>query len=124
MDINSWLEEIGMGEHYEKFERNKIDENALKLMTETDLKDIGIDALGDRKKMITEIFALSNRQGGASIFGGEYGGLMKKAIIGGIFGGIMGLAVSIWLGGGGSSFILTLMIGATLGAIIGSRIKK
>ena len=55
MDIKSWLEEIGMGEYWGKFEANKIDEATLKAMTEDDLKDIGIDALGDRKKLKSNI---------------------------------------------------------------------
>ena len=124
MDIKAWLEEIGMSEHYEKFESNNIDENSLKKMTENDLKDIGIDAVGDRKKMIEDIFALSNRQSGSSIFGGEYGGLMKKAIIGGIIGGIMGIAAGVYFSLYGSQMTIALLIGTTLGAIIGSRIKK
>ena len=55
MDLKAWLEEIGMGEYWEKFEQNKIDEETLKEMTEDDLKDIGIDALGHRKKIFAEI---------------------------------------------------------------------
>ena len=55
MDIKEWLEEIGMVEHWEKFEANKIDEEILKEMTEDDLKDIGIDALGDRKTLMSAI---------------------------------------------------------------------
>ncbi len=55
MDIKTWLREIGMGEYWEKFEANKIDENTLKEMTEDDLKDIGIEALGDRKKIVSAV---------------------------------------------------------------------
>ena len=51
MDIKTWLEEIGMGEYWEKFELNKIDEKILEEMTEDDLQSIGVDALGDRKKL-------------------------------------------------------------------------
>jgi len=53
--IKDWLEEIGMGEHWEKFESNKIDEDILQSMTDNDLKDIGVDALGDRKKICAAI---------------------------------------------------------------------
>jgi hypothetical protein len=58
MDIKAWLETSGMGEHWEKFESNKIDESILKEMTEDDLKDIGIDALGDRRKIAVSIKSL------------------------------------------------------------------
>ena len=81
MDIKAWLKENGMGEHWEKFESNKIDEDTLKSMTEDDLKDIGIDALGDRKKLIEEIKRLCGVRGGAK----------TGAIIGGVFGFVVGL---------------------------------
>jgi hypothetical protein len=63
MDIEKWLQEIGMSEHWERFNANKIDEETLKSMTEDDLKDIGIEALGDRKKIhnaVIELAKLSN----------------------------------------------------------------
>ena len=86
MDIKAWLEEIGMGEHWEKFESNKIDEDTLKSMTENDLKDIGIEALGDRKTLIAGISKVS--------------GAGKGALIGGVVGFLIGYAGCSMVGGG------------------------
>lgn len=55
MDIESWLREIGMSEHWGKFQENKIDEAILKSLKEDDLRNMGIEALGDRKRIQTAI---------------------------------------------------------------------
>ena len=98
MDIKAWLEENGMGEHWEKFESNKIDEDTLKSMTENDLKDIGIDALGDRKTLIAGI---SKLRGGSS--SGDGGGTGKGALISGVVGFLIGYVGCATIGGGGFS---------------------
>lgn len=121
MDIKAWLEENGMGEHWEKFESNKIDEDTLKSMTENDLKDIGIDALGDRKKIREAINVLSG--------GSSSGGAGKGALIGGLIGFTIGFGAYSLAGqaGGHVTTAQSLIIGiflALFGAILGAIIKK
>jgi hypothetical protein len=122
MDIKTWLEEIGMGEHWEKFESNKIDEDTLKSMTENDLKDIGVDALGDRKTLIAGISKLN----GESSSGNGGGGSISGALIGGVAGWLIGWAFFYY--GVSRQFsdltVLGIVIAIVLGAIVGAKIKK
>ena len=65
MDIGSWLEELGLGEYREAFERNAIDREELLDLTDEQLKnDIGISPLGHRTKLRRAIAAL---RGGAEV---------------------------------------------------------
>lgn len=122
MDIKAWLEENGMSEHWEKFESNKIDEDTLKSMTENDLKDIGIDALGDRKTLIAGI----NRLSGASSSDSEGSDVMTGVIIGGVIGAIIGFGGCMIADNRGNTSLATIggLLGATLGAVLGAIIKK
>ena len=60
-DIAEWLEELGLGEYVEAFAENRIDADVLPTLTNDDLKDIGVVAVGDRRKMLNAITALSER---------------------------------------------------------------
>ena len=55
MDIQKWLLQIELSQYLENFKNNDIDENTLLKLTENDLKEIGINSLGHRKKLIQEI---------------------------------------------------------------------
>lgn len=48
-DIEAWLSELGLERLLPVFVENEIDGEALRLLTEKDLKELGI-ALGPRKK--------------------------------------------------------------------------
>ena len=52
--IAEWLDELGLSEHTERFVENKIDVAALSLLTDEDLKEIGIP-LGHRRKILAAI---------------------------------------------------------------------
>jgi len=121
MDIKTWLEEIGMGEHWEKFESNKIDEDTLKSMTENDLKDIGVDALGDRKTLIAGISKLNGESSS-----GDGGGAGKGALLGGLIGGVVGIGGCAAIVGeyDQTVFGVGLVVGLPVGAILGAIIKK
>ena len=121
MDIKTWLEEIGMGEHWEKFEINKIDEDTLKSMTENDLKDIGVDALGDRKTLIAGISKLNGESSS-----GDGGGAGKGALLGGLIGGVVGIGGCAAIVGeyDQTVFGVGLVVGLPVGAILGAIIKK
>jgi class 3 adenylate cyclase/predicted ATPase len=52
--IAKWLDELGLSEHTERFVENKIDVAVLPLLTDEDLKEIGVP-LGHRRKILAAI---------------------------------------------------------------------
>jgi class 3 adenylate cyclase len=52
--IAEWLDELGLSEHTERFVENRIDVAVLALLTDEDLKEIGIP-LGHRRKILAAI---------------------------------------------------------------------
>jgi len=58
VDVAVWLRGLGL-EHYEPaFRDNRIDAEVLPKLTVDDLKDIGVAAVGDRRKLLDAIAAL------------------------------------------------------------------
>ena len=53
-DIRQWLEELGLGKYADAFEENEIDVEALRHVTDDDLKEIGV-GLGSRRKILAAI---------------------------------------------------------------------
>ena len=51
MDVGEWLRGLGLDEYEGKFRDNKIDAEVLPHLTADDLKDIGVSAVGDRRKL-------------------------------------------------------------------------
>jgi class 3 adenylate cyclase len=58
-DIRSWLAELGLGKYAEAFFSNAIDLDVVRELTEADLKDLGVDAMGDRKRLLRAIATLA-----------------------------------------------------------------
>jgi class 3 adenylate cyclase len=58
MDVGGWLRGLGLGQYAEKFRDNKINADLLPRLTNDDLKDIGVSALGDRLQLLDAIAAL------------------------------------------------------------------
>jgi class 3 adenylate cyclase/tetratricopeptide (TPR) repeat protein len=58
MDVGGWLRGLGLGQYEEKFRDNKINAGLLPRLTNDDLKDIGVTALGDRLQLLDSIAAL------------------------------------------------------------------
>jgi class 3 adenylate cyclase len=58
MEIGGWLRSIGLGEYEAVFRENKIDETVLPKLTADDLKELGVRALGDRRKLRDAIAGL------------------------------------------------------------------
>jgi SAM domain (Sterile alpha motif) len=58
-DIQSWLAEQGFAKYAEAFANNAIGLDVLPELTDADLKDIGITALGDRKRLLKAIASLT-----------------------------------------------------------------
>jgi hypothetical protein len=59
-DIEQWLKQLGLGEYRQAFTENRIDAYILPTLTNDDLKDIGVVAVGDRRKMLNAVAALSS----------------------------------------------------------------
>ena len=55
MDVGVWLRGLGLGQYAEKFRDNKIDAELLPHLTADDLKDIGVSAVGDRRRLLDAI---------------------------------------------------------------------
>ncbi|KAJ0248688.1 SAM domain-containing protein [Hirschfeldia incana] len=49
--VKIWLQELGLGRYWPMFEMHEVDEEVLPLLTVEDLKDMGINAVGSRRKM-------------------------------------------------------------------------
>ena len=58
MDIVVWLRSLGLGQYEAAFRENEIDETVLPGLTAEDLKELGVTALGHRRKLLDAIAAL------------------------------------------------------------------
>ena len=59
MDVGSWLRSLGLGQYEANFRDNKIDTDLLPRLTIDGLKDIGVSAVGDRRRLLDAIAALA-----------------------------------------------------------------
>jgi class 3 adenylate cyclase len=64
MDIVVWLRSLGLGRYEAAFRENEIDETVLPGLTAEDLKELGVAALGHRRKLLDAIAALRTDAGG------------------------------------------------------------
>ena len=53
--VRTWLIELGLSRYAPVFEIHEVDEEVLPMLTLEDLKDMGINAVGSRRKMYTAI---------------------------------------------------------------------
>ena len=67
MDVGGWLRGLGLGQYEEKFRDNKIDADVLPRLTVDDLKDIGVSAVGDRRRLLDAIATLAGAKPPADI---------------------------------------------------------
>ena len=61
-DVVEWLEGLGLGDYAYAFVENKIDAAVLASLTNDDLIDMGVAAVGDRRKILDAIAALAKRR--------------------------------------------------------------
>ena len=59
MDVGGWLRSLGLDQYEATFRENKIDADLLPRLTADDLKDIGVSAVGDRRRMLDAIATLA-----------------------------------------------------------------
>ena len=63
MDVATWLNGLGLDRYKQAFEDNAIDFALLSKLTADDLRDIGITAVGHRRKLLEAIAALQDSSG-------------------------------------------------------------
>jgi hypothetical protein len=63
VDIADWLQGLGLGQYAPAFAENAIHWEVLPKLTAEDLKEIGVAAVGDRRRLLDAIASLG---GGAS----------------------------------------------------------
>jgi class 3 adenylate cyclase len=63
MDVVVWLRSLGLGKYEAVFRENEIDETVLPNLTAEDLKELGVTALGHRRKLLDAIAALRTDAG-------------------------------------------------------------
>ena len=59
-----WLRSLGLGKYEAAFRENEIDETVLPGLTAEDLKELGVAALGHRRKLLDAIAALRTEASG------------------------------------------------------------
>src|SRR5215469_2732945 len=59
MDIEAWLQGLGLERYAPAFRDNEIDWEVLPKVTSEDLKEMGVVAIGHRRKLLAAIAALS-----------------------------------------------------------------
>jgi hypothetical protein len=59
MDVAAWLRGLGLERYEANFRDNEIDRAVLPKLTADDLKDIGVTAVGHRRKLLEAIARLS-----------------------------------------------------------------
>ena len=67
MDVGGWLRSLGLGQYEANFRDNKIDADVLPQLTADDLKDLGVSPVGDRRRLLAAIAALSVETPSASV---------------------------------------------------------
>ena len=58
MDVAAWLTGLGLGQYANTFQDNAVDREVLVTLTDADLRELGMSALGHRKKLLIAIEAL------------------------------------------------------------------
>jgi class 3 adenylate cyclase len=59
MDVGEWLRGIGLGQYEAAFRENEIDDEVLPKLTAEDLRDLGVAAIGHRRKLLAAIAGLA-----------------------------------------------------------------
>src|SRR3712207_3413509 len=58
VDITAWLRGLGLEQYAEAFHENAVDADVLPKLTAEDLKDLGVTAIGHRRKLLDAIAKL------------------------------------------------------------------
>jgi class 3 adenylate cyclase/tetratricopeptide (TPR) repeat protein len=66
MDVAAWLQGLGLERYEQLFRDHEIDWEVLQKLTSEDLKEIGVSAIGHRRKLLDAIAALDSKMPGAA----------------------------------------------------------
>ena len=69
MDVGAWLRSIGLGQYEAAFHQNQVDYDLLPKLTSEDLKDLGVVAVGHRRKILDAIASLAALEPALACFG-------------------------------------------------------
>src|SRR5260370_9212075 len=58
MDVAEWLRGLGLDQYIPAFRANDIDEKVLRRLTGEDLRELGINSIGHRRRLLDAIAAL------------------------------------------------------------------
>jgi hypothetical protein len=58
MDVAAWLRDLGLGEYEATFHENAVDGEVLPELTADDLREMGVAAVGHRRKLLAAIATL------------------------------------------------------------------
>ena len=59
VDVAQWLADLGLSQYSDAFEEHAIDGDILEKLNDDDLKELGVKALGHRKRLLEAIAAFS-----------------------------------------------------------------
>src|SRR4051794_30121468 len=71
VEVAAWLAGLGLGQYTRAFAENGVDAEVLPRLTSEDLKEMGVVAVGHRRKLVNAVAALHDR--GASANGAARG---------------------------------------------------
>src|SRR4051794_31059936 len=60
MEIAAWLQSLGLERYEPAFRANDVDMEVLLRLTAEDLRDLGVDSVGHRRKLLSSIAAFSH----------------------------------------------------------------
>ena len=74
MDVVDWLRALDLGQYEEAFRENLVSMDLLPSLTADDLKELGVNTVGDRRRLLNAITALraSTEQGGRPLADREH----------------------------------------------------
>ena len=58
MDVVDWLRALDLGQYEETFRENRVSMDLLPSLTADDLKELGVNTVGDRRRLLNAISAL------------------------------------------------------------------
>lgn len=61
-DVGQWLSDLGLAQHVQTFAEQQIDGDLLPTLSDADLRELGVVALGQRKRLLAAIEALRDAQ--------------------------------------------------------------
>jgi class 3 adenylate cyclase len=67
MDVGEWLRGLGLGRYETNFRDNRVDADVLPRLTADDLRDIGVSAVGDRRRLLDAIAELAGATSSADV---------------------------------------------------------